>query len=408
MDEFLLSSAAPTLLSNPTAMDIKTMLFALALGNLTLCAALFFHHSGRGGPAGAAAWAAGRQLQGVGWLLLFFRASGVLPDLAAIPAGYALLFAGLGCEAVALREAAGRPGRRRATAAVLGVVLLAFFASWLLDEAGLRQVLGTVVMAVLYLAIAAAFAHGWSTAGALRRFLAVSGALLAVLVAARAVMVMTTPEGWGWLSSPALQMLASAAFYLLMLVGAFGYLLLERERAQDELARLAVQDPLTGVPNRRGFFAALAPWLSLARRPGQPTALMVIDIDLLKRINDGYGHPAGDTVLRAIVDTCTLHLRDSDQLGRLGGAEFAVLLPRTGMPEALVVAERIRAAVQAAPVKTERALVNMTVSVGVTTLRPDDTNVSLFKRAGEALAAAKRAGRNQVVQAPATPVAMQA
>ena len=384
------------------------MLFALALGNMTLCAALFFHQYEEPRPARASAWAAARQLQAIGWLLLFLRASAVLPDLAAIPAGYALLFAGLACEAVAVREAAGLPGRRRAFGIALGVALAAFFAAWWFDEAGVRVVAGTLLMAALYFAIAGAFAAGWRGGAALGRFLAVSSALLATLVAARALMVMTMPAGWGWLSNPVLQLLSAGGFYVLMLLGAFGYLMLERERLQGELARMAVLDPLTGVPNRRGFFSALAPWMALARRPGQPTALMVLDIDLLKRINDGYGHAAGDVVVRAIVDTCTGHLRDSDQLGRLGGAEFAVLLPRTGMQEALLVAERIRAAVEGAPVKTERALVNMTVSIGVTTLRPDDSNVSLFKRAGDALAEAKQAGRNKVREAQAAPVALQA
>lgn len=384
------------------------MLFALALGNLTLCAALFFHQYEEPRPARAGVWAAARQLQAVGWLLLFFRAGGVLPDLAAVPAGYALLFAGLAFEAVALREAAGLPGRRRAFGIALGAALAVFFASWWFDEAGVRVVAGTLVMSVLYFAVAAAFAAGWRNGAALGRFLAVSSGLLAAVVAARAVMVMTMPEGWGWLSNPVLQVLSAAGFYVLMLLGGFGYLMLERQRLQGELARMSVLDPLTGVPNRRGFFNAMAPWMALARRPGQPTALLVLDVDQFKRINDGYGHPAGDTVLRAIVDTCRKQLRDSDQLGRLVGVQFAVLLPRTGLADATIVAERIRAAVEATPIKTERALVNMTVSVGATTIRADDTTVSLFKRVDEALQAAKSAGRNRVCEAPAAPVALEA
>jgi diguanylate cyclase (GGDEF)-like protein len=93
-------------------------------------------------------------------------------------------------------------------------------------------------------------------------------------------------------------------------------------------------------------------------------------------------------------------LRDSDQLGRLVGVEFALLLPRTGIDEAVLVAERIRAAVAASPVKTERAMISMTASFGVTVIRPDDDMVSLFKRADEALRAAKEGGRNKVVAAP--------
>jgi diguanylate cyclase (GGDEF)-like protein len=189
-----------------------------------------------------------------------------------------------------------------------------------------------------------------------------------------------------------------------MLLNGFGYLLLSREQLQRELARLALVDAATEVPNRRGFFNALAPWMALARRPGVPTALVKFDFDQFKRVNDSYGHPAGDTVLRTLVEVCKKQLRDSDQLGRLVGVEFALLLPRTPLAEAVMVAERIRAAIAAHPVKTERAVINMSASFGVTTIRAEDSTVSLFKRADEALQTAKLAGRNKVVEASAPAV----
>jgi diguanylate cyclase (GGDEF)-like protein len=130
---------------------------------------------------------------------------------------------------------------------------------------------------------------------------------------------------------------------------------------------------------------------------------VLFDLDQFKRINDSYGHPAGDTVLRAVVDVCKKHLRDSDQLGRMVGVEFAILLPRTGLPEAALVAERMRAAIAATPVKGERAMIGMTASFGVTTIRADDSVVSLFKRADEALQSAKAGGRNRVVEAALAP-----
>ncbi len=212
------------------------------------------------------------------------------------------------------------------------------------------------------------------------------------------------PGGFGWLSDTMLQHLSSTALYLLMLLSGFGYLLLTREQMQGELERLAVVDPLTDVPNRRGLFEKLAPWMALARRPGQPTALVLIDLDQFKRVNDSYGHPAGDAVVREVIEVCKKQLRDSDQLGRLVGVEFALLLPRTGMPEALLVAERIRAAIAGSAIKTERAMISMTASFGVTTIRPDDSTVSLFKRADEALQQAKQEGRNRVVEAAPAPV----
>lgn len=377
------------------------MVFALALGNLSLSAALFFHEYGNARTPLLSTWTLARQCQGAAWLLLYFRATGVVPDPLAIPAGYTLLFAGVALEAGALWEAAGQAHWRRLYYPALGVAVALFLACYFIDELGLRMVSGALILGALYLSAAAALASRWRGGSMLRRFLAVAVALLALVVAARGMMVLSTWQSWGWLSSAMLQALFSGACLLLMLLLGFGYLLLGREQAEAELARLAVVDALTDVPNRRGFFAILAPWMSLARRPGLPTSLVMIDFDQFKRVNDSYGHPAGDTVLRALVDVCQRQLRDSDQMGRMVGVEFALLLPRTDLPEAVLVAERIRAAVEAYPVKTERAMINMTASFGVTTIRADDSTVSLFKRADEALQEAKLAGRNTVIEAAA-------
>lgn len=389
-------------------LDIKTMLFTLALGNVALCAALFFHLAERHKTPALGSWATARQFQAGGWLLLLLGGSGIVPELVTSPGGYAFLLAGLAYEGEALRQALGAGSWRARLFALFLVASLAFLAAFSTGDASLRVGVGTLALALMYFASALALASGWSEAGAMRRFLSLATALLATVIAARGLMVLTMPQGWGWLTDPFLQLLSSAAFYLLMVLGTVGFLMLERERQLGELARMAVADTLLDVPNRRGFFNALAPWMALSRRPGQPTALLVMDVDLFKRINDGYGHPAGDTVLRAIVDTCRKQLRDSDQLGRLVGVEFAVLLPRTTAADAAMVAERIRAAVEATPIKIDRAMVNMTISIGVTTIRADDSTVSLFKRADEALQAAKRAGRNRVVEAPAAPVALEA
>jgi diguanylate cyclase (GGDEF)-like protein len=234
----------------------------------------------------------------------------------------------------------------------------------------------------------------------LRRFLALATGLLALVVGARGALVLLAPSGWGWMSNELLRQLYSGALYLLMLLGGFGWLLLGREGLQDELARLEVVDPLVDCANRRGFFQLLAPWMALARRPGPPTALVLFDLDQFKRVNDSYGHPAGDVVLCTLVDVCKRQLRDSDQMGRLVGVEFAILLPRTGLEDAAMVAERMRAAIAATPVKLDRAMITLSASFGVTTIRADDSSVTLLARADEALRAAKGSGRNRVELAP--------
>ncbi len=383
------------------SLDASTMVLVLALGNLALVALLTFFDHGPVRSRALAAWSLSRQIQGGAWLLLALGASNVVPPAIAVPGGYALLLAGVAIEAGASWEASGREGWRRPTLVLGGLAILAFLVCYLIDEDGLRSVAVSLLLGAFYLSGGIALASRWKDSSLLQRFLALVTAVLALVVAARGLFVLLLPAGWGWMSSDMLGQLFVAALYLLMLANCFGMLLLARERAQRELARLELVDPLTDVPNRRGFFSALAPWMALARRPGQPTALVMLDLDQFKRVNDGYGHPAGDAVLRHVVELCKRQLRDSDMLGRLVGVEFAILLPRTTLAEAALVAERIRAAIEATPVKSERALIKMTASFGVTTIRPEDSTVTLFQRADEALVAAKQAGRNRVSQAAA-------
>ena len=380
-------------------MDSTTMVLALALGNLALCATLFFFEHAEGRPAALSPWGWARQVQAAAWLLLAIAAGGVVPEGLALPVAYALLFAGVAWEAGALWERAGKRRWRRVFVPLLVLAIVAFLLCWWIDEVGLRAVAASLILGILYLTAAAALARGWAGASMLQRFLAVAIALLALVVGARGVLVLASPAGWGWMNNELLRQLHGGALYLLALLGGFGWLLLGRERLQDELARLEVVDPLTDVPNRRGFFQALAPWMALARRPGQPTALVVFDLDGFKRINDSYGHPAGDVVLAALVEACKRQLRDSDLLGRLVGVEFAILLPRTSLQDAAMVAERMRAAIAAQRVKTERAMISLTASFGVTTIRADDSTVTLLARADEALRAAKDAGRDRVALA---------
>ncbi|MGG7603416.1 GGDEF domain-containing protein [Massilia sp. BKSP1R2A-1] len=387
-----------------TNLDATTMVLVLALGNLALCALLTFFDHGPVRPPALSAWALSKQVQAGAWTLLAIGGAGVVPEALALPGGYALLFAGVAVEAGATLEQGGRHGWRRPTLVASALGILAFFVCYWIDEQGLRSVAASLLLGGFYLAGAAALATGWRKASLLQRFLAILTAVLALVVAARGLSVLLLPGGWRWLSSELLRQLSSIALYLLMLANGFGMLLLGREAASRELARLEVVDPLLDVPNRRGFFNALAPWMALARRPGLPTALVVLDLDDFKRINDGYGHPAGDTVLRHVVELCRRQLRDSDLVGRLVGVEFAILLPRTNADEAALVAERIRAAIASSPVKSERALISMTASFGVTVIRPEDSTVTLFQRADDALQASRRAGRNRVSQAVAAPV----
>lgn len=380
-------------------MDIKTLILALALGNLSLVAALFFFEYDRKKPSSLSTWAMAKQCQAAAWLLLYAREA--LPELVTVLLVNGLLFTGMALDAEALWQSCGRPLWRRYLLPALGLALAGLlFVSLGGVASPLRLALGALIVSAFFLIGVLALARTWRSATMLRRFLVVCMFGLSLVVALRGVQALLWPETDSWLSAALLQSLGFAALYLMMLTNAFGYLLLSREQLQDELARLEVVDPLTAVPNRRGFYQALTPWMALARRPGMPTALIVLKLDDFKRVNDSYGHPVGDAVLKTMVEVCQRQLRDSDLMGRLGGAEFAIQLPRTAAADALQVAERIRKAIEAMPVKAERAVINLTASLGVTCIRAEDSTVSLFKRADEALQLAKQQGRNRVVEAP--------
>lgn len=171
---------------------------------------------------------------------------------------------------------------------------------------------------------------------------------------------------------------------------------LETRRSMLELRRLATTDPLTGIHNRRQFLHLAEKEIARAARYGQPACLIMADIDRFKRINDTYGHDAGDRAIIATVAAIRALLRPEAVLGRLGGEEFAVLLPQADLAAALIAAERIRHAVRRQRLDTEDGPIGFTISVGVT---PVDSVIGLdlaLQQADQALYDAKNAGRNRV------------
>ena len=166
----------------------------------------------------------------------------------------------------------------------------------------------------------------------------------------------------------------------------------ERKVFEAELRNLAVTDTLTGVWNRRHGTELLAADLS-ARRPGQALSLLMLDIDHFKTINDTFGHQAGDHVLIEIASRLRRSLRGSDMVARWGGEEFVVLLRDCALPDALRVAEDIRAAIAELPFG---AMGSLTVSVGVAEARASEDLTTWLERADQALYRAKRSGRNEV------------
>ncbi|MFA6039919.1 MAG: diguanylate cyclase [Methylophilus sp.] len=173
---------------------------------------------------------------------------------------------------------------------------------------------------------------------------------------------------------------------------------IENRYAYDELERRAYTDYLTGLANRRYFLEQAESELSRVLRYGGDLSILMLDIDHFKLVNDTYGHKVGDLVLKKLADVCLNTLRDVDVMGRIGGEEFAILLPETSNEQATETAERLRVALEDARLALDGGLpLHFTVSFGVTALSDRNTNIdTLLNQADQALYQAKESGRNRV------------
>lgn len=174
-------------------------------------------------------------------------------------------------------------------------------------------------------------------------------------------------------------------------------------QAADQLEKLATTDSLTGLFNRRQFVTMAERELSRFRRYGRPLSMLLLDIDTFKAINDRFGHDVGDQMIVHVGNLCEENKRSSDIVARVGGEEFAILLPETELESARAVAERVRKLVAERPLVAGSVTVPVTVSVGIAELDPAMNGVSdLMKLADRMLYEAKHAGRNRIASPPAS------
>lgn len=174
-----------------------------------------------------------------------------------------------------------------------------------------------------------------------------------------------------------------------------------RKRRYSEQASI---DGLTGVGNRKVFDKQLGAYFQLAERYHRRLSLAIIDADHFKRINDAYGHPAGDAVLKTLAVRIARNIRQSDILARIGGEEFAVLMPETGKPLAADIMDRIRRSVASTPIPLPAcgSCVSVTISIGIAEFPTDNSSPeALYGQADRALYRAKQNGRNRIEAADA-------
>lgn len=189
---------------------------------------------------------------------------------------------------------------------------------------------------------------------------------------------------------------------ILPVMGTIGFMLMCGDRLNDDLARLAMIDPLTGVYNRRTLAGLAAEAIERARRGNLPLALLAVDVDHFKRINDRFGHDSGDEALRLLVAGMQASLDERAILSRIGGEEFAVLLPDRDEDEACAIAERLRRHLERSELAVDGQSLPLCVSIGVAAIGAAPTDLAaLLRDADRALYAAKRSGRNRVVAASA-------
>ena len=379
-----------------TTFDTPTLLIVLIVSNFLMAGAMWVAFAGRFRD-GLGQWTGALVVQGAAWTLIVMRET--FPDLASIAAANAFLAYSWSLQMSALLEFHKRPTPRWL---LYGPVMIAFLSFFIyLREPREQLIMSGLSFGLLQFITAAALLHfrlaaeqrtRWLLAGSF--FVLSFGLLWLGFTAWFEPEVVLPTTGTSLTPGPAL-----LTFYAVTIASSFAFILMHKERADRETYELATTDPLTGVYNRRTFKELAEPNLSRSRRAHAPVSLLMLDLDHFKRINDTYGHLAGDDVLKAFATLVRNCLRKEDLLARYGGEEFVVLLPGSSQDAAAALAERIREQVAALPMEANGHRARVTVSIGSASEKGDTlpSLEAMLGRADEALYQAKREGRNRVV-----------
>lgn len=349
------------------------------------------------------AYAYGKFLVGTGFLVAGTR-GGLAPDLL-VPLANGLGIAGLAMNYTSVRHLQNRPAPPLLPVAV-GLAVGLASALLLLSGGGLSsiRILVSFTTAAVLLVIAFEVLVRYEGRGIPHYVTGILCASLAMAYLVRMGAGVTQGEApTAYMLDDRVERLTFLLTLLGTVVGAINYVLMASDEFNRELAKLAHTDGLTGSMNRRRLFELGEVEFRRARRHGRDLTVLVLDIDRFKAVNDRAGHPFGDRVIQAVADCCAAQIRHEDSVGRIGGEEFAILLPETGAEAGRLLAERLRSAIerQLAQLGAEGG-VTVTCSIGGVSLTREHSEFSdLMAQSDSALYDAKHAGRNQVRFYPA-------
>ncbi len=379
-------------------LDIRTLLVvSVLLLTMLGLALLLTWRVNRGIPA-LRHWAVAYLLLAAGLLMAALRSP--TPSPLELVANNALTGAGPAVLWLGIRSFLGQPYPWRAVAALYAAMLLGmllFSAPW--PDMAARVALGSGFCAIVTAASAADLLRAGRRSP--RTAMGMTGGILAVHAAfyvGRAALALNSGALPPLLEPTAVQTLTFLEGPAMALAVGLGFVIMTTERLQADLRHVATYDSLTGVLNRRAFLDIAEAAFARLRRGGAPFSLLVMDIDHFKRINDSFGHQAGDAVLVAFTRSAQSALRTGDLFSRYGGEEFCALLPDTTGERAHAVAERLRAALSDLVVTHEGNMIATTVSIGIAEGNAGAESFDVIVAAADmALYRAKAEGRNRVV-----------
>jgi len=378
------------------ALDVPTLLICVTLVALVMAFWVSVMAFGKPTDDPLWPWAAALACYAVSNVIFGWRDQ--LPRFVSIAMGNSFYAGALVLMLMAVRRFQGAPLRLWQVLLPVPVSLLAF--GLLLDDFQDRVLASSLLFsAQLFFILRALTDPAYPIRGRGHYILITSfGLLMAVLLVRGAAI------GTGWLEVAAVNTShpAQAGLFVVAMCAvvsvALGFVYMTMERAERRSYELAMRDTLTGLENRRAISDELERAVARARRHGEMLGLLVIDIDNFKRVNDSFGHQAGDAVLRAVAQTLKARLRAQDVIGRFGGEEFLVVLPETDLPGTQIVAQALRAAVESTPIQWGAHPIPVTISVGVRggMVTGADNGDTLVGAADAAMYRAKQGGRNRV------------